>query len=156
MRQADCLCRLDQTLLKHIGHSVSDTGSGSSAAVVLSIDSVHPRCRVTLACCHAFRRDLINSAQVLRTKSDVQLANILFQILAPLSAWYRDNVLALRQHPCKSKLGRRTSLFCCNLPDAFYQVEILLKVFTLKTWPIPSRFVWRQLVIALDLTVKET
>src|SRR5580700_778110 len=101
------------------------------------------------------RKHFVDSPQIIGRKFEVEGSDILFQILAALSARNRHNVVTLREHPCERQLRRLAALFLCNFLNPTHQIKILLKVLALETRGIAPVIVGGKIVEALEPSGQE-
>jgi hypothetical protein len=87
---------------------------------------------IAIACGRAGGEDFVEPTQIVRAKLYIERGNIFLEILAALGTGDGDDVVVLRQHPRQRKLRRLASFFVRDLLDSVYEVEILLKVLSLK------------------------
>jgi predicted thioesterase len=96
--------------------------------------------------------DFVNTAQIVGVKLDIQRANVLFQIFAALGARDGHDVATLRHDPCQRQLRRLAILLARHVLDSLHKVEILSKVFSLKTRREAPVVVGGEIVELLELT----
>jgi hypothetical protein len=119
-------------------------------------DGLHDVLGVAQAGGSAARGYFVDTAQIIGSQFEFQCAGILFQILAPLRAGDRNDILALRKQPGEGELTGHAFLLFGNELDAANEVEILLKILSLESWRIPAKVVGRKILETLDLASKKT
>src|SRR5262249_49837580 len=86
---------------------------------------------------------------------DVERAEVLLQVRAPLRARDRDDVVALREDPRERELRGPAALLRGELLHAADEVEVLLEVVALEARRHPPVVVGREVLEALDLPGEE-
>src|SRR6266568_3214344 len=106
---------------------------------------------VSFACERLVRRDLVDAREILACKIDIDRADIFLQIFAPFCAGDRNDVVALCQYPGECQLRGRALFFARDFFHALYQVEIALKIFSLKSRRRAPVIVFRQVLRGFNL-----
>src|SRR4051812_37984716 len=96
-------------------------------------------------------KSFLNALKFLRRELDFKRGYILFQIFAAFGARNCYDVLSLPLHPGQSQLGWSADFFFGNLLDARDQVQISMKIFSLKTWEAATLIISIQVFKLLKL-----
>src|SRR5580704_6820210 len=118
----------------------------------LFVDQRHHDFRIPRAGGRAVRRDILNLLQICLRQFHVCRAGVVFQKLTPLRTGNRDNVRSLRQQPSEGKLARGAILFLRERLNLCNEVEIFLKILSLKARRIPSIVVFVKIFKLLELS----
>jgi hypothetical protein len=71
---------------------------------------------------------------------------VFLQVTAPLRSRYRDDILALAQHPSKRELGRRNALLAGDPAYRVDESEITVEVLALETRDSAAEVVFLEVV----------
>src|ERR1022692_2403695 len=121
----------------------------------LSIHQRHHVLRIPSSGRRLRRKHFINSAQIFLAQLHVKRTHILLQIFPPLGSRDRHKVFPLRQHPSQRQLRRLAPFLFRNLLHAPHEIEILLKILSLKPRTIPPVIILWQIFEAPKLPRQE-
>src|SRR6266849_5144101 len=99
----------------------------------LSIDSLHHRWCVALACYRAFGQRVFDPIEILLAQGDVGSADVLFEASNAACAGDGNHVLMATEEPCQGKLSWRTVLFFRDFPQAVGDRKVFRELFSLET-----------------------
>ena len=86
---------------------------------------------------------------------DVERRDVLLEVLHPLRARDRDDVVALRQHPRERELRRGAAFLPRDLLHERHEVEVLLEVLALEARVVAAVVVGREIVDRAELPGQE-
>src|SRR6185437_1216877 len=99
---------------------------------------------------------LIDAFQVVGIQHYVQRIHIFAQIFPSLGSRNWNDVFALRQDPGERQLGRSATFFRSDLAYLANEIQIALKVFSLKSGGGPPVIVRRKVFEPFNLAGKES
>src|SRR4051812_46741957 len=112
----------------------------------LAVHRPHSALGIPLPSSGPLRSHFLDLVQIRAAELHLQGSDILLQVAPLLGPGDRNDVLPLRQQPGEGQLCRSALLAPRNLLHSGDQVEIPLKVFSLKAGSIPAIVVLRQVV----------
>ena len=120
------------------------------------IERLHALRIIALSRRNSEREDLLQAPPLIRCKSDLDCAEIIFEIADVFCAGYRNDVFALSKHPGKRSLRRRDPFFISQPPDCISQVKIVLKIFSCEAGVKAAPVAFRYIFLFLETPGEET
>ena len=87
---------------------------------------------------------------------NVQGAEILFEVFDAFGPRDRHDIVALRQHPREGQLRSCASLVPSHLFDAGCEIDVTLKILTLKSRRVSPHILRRKIFITLNVAGEKT
>src|SRR3954468_10852306 len=122
----------------------------------LSVDGLHAPRRIPLPRRDPLRRHLVYLLQVGRSDLDLEGRQVLVEVLPPLGAEERHDILALRRDPGQRELARAALLPPGDLLHPCDQVEVLLEILALEAGMIAAVVVGLEVLDATVASGEET
>ncbi len=119
-------------------------------------EQFHHRFGITRTGSDIFWCYCVDSFEIVRIQEDIERVHIFAQIFSPLRSRNWDDVFALRQDPGQGELCGRATFFPSDLAHLANEIQIALKIFSLKPRSSSPIVVRRQIFEAFDLTGQES
>src|SRR5439155_26458349 len=112
--------------------------------------------RITRTGGDIFRCYLVDPFEIIRIQEHIERVHIFAQIFSPLRSWNWDDVFALRQDPGESELRWSATFFPRDLAHLTNEIQIALKIFSLKPRRGPPIVALCQVFEVFDLAGQES
>src|SRR2546421_6748861 len=116
----------------------------------------HHRFRIARTGGDIFRCYFVDPFEIVRIQEHIERVHIFAQIFSPFRSRNWDDVFALRQDPGQGELRGRATFFPSDLAHLANEIQIALKIFSLKPRGSPPVVVLRQVFKAFDLAGQES
>src|SRR3954471_22606082 len=121
----------------------------------LQTEALHRLRRVALALGRAHRERLVQTTEVVVGERDLRRGDVLLEVLHPLCARDRDDILAAAQDPCDRDLARLRVVLVRDLLDHPHELHVLVERLALEARVHAPEVALVEVVGALDRAGQE-
>src|SRR5205085_5876774 len=95
-------------------------------------------------------KDRLEVSQVVGGQHHLERRDVLLEVLDPRRARDRDDVLALREHPCKRDLSGGAVPRGRDLLDPLDKLQVLLEILALEAWVVATEIALLEIIDGVE------